>query len=128
MGESAAETVREIEQVRDELEGNVRVLERRLPAAAVWAKRAVGVAVGGGAGSTVFWFVVRRLRNRGKTKKAERKQAPAAGATVIEFAVPNVSENARPWIYGAAGVWVVLRIVQIREARRTNRLIAQRAA
>ena len=129
MGESAAETVREIEEVRGDLEGKVRVLERRLPAAAVWAKRAAGMAVGGGAGGTVFWFVVRRLRGRNKKKdvKVNRRQ-PDAGKTVIEFAVPEISDKALPWIYGAAGVWVVLRLAQVRETRRTNKLLARRAA
>jgi hypothetical protein len=126
MGENAAETVKEIEDVRTDLETKVRVLERRLPAPAVWVKRAVGLAVGGGAGSTVFWFVVRRIRNK------RRKQAPAKraanGATVIEFALPNVPDEARPWIYGAAAVWVVLRLSQVRETRKTNRLLAARAA
>jgi len=126
MGENAAETVREIEDVRTDLESKVRVLERRLPAPAVWAKRAVGFAVGGGAGSTAFWFVVRRLRSKRGKAKAERG-APA-GTTVIELALPNVPEQARPWIYGAAAVWVVLRVSQVREARRTNRLLAARAA
>ncbi len=128
MGESAAETVREIEEVRGDLEGKVRVLERRLPAATVWAKRGVGIVAGGGVGSTVFWFVVRRLRNRGKTKQLKGKRQPVAGTTVIEFAVPEISDKALPWIYGAAGVWVVLRLAQVRELRRTNKLLARRAA
>lgn len=128
MGESAAETVREIEEVRGDLEGKVRVLEQRIPVVGVWAKRAVGLAVGGGAGSTVFWFVVRRLRSRGKKKAQPKRAASTPGATVIEFSVPEIPDKAVPWIYGAAGVWVVLRLAQVREARRTNKLLARRAA
>jgi hypothetical protein len=128
MGESAAETVREIEEVRGDLEGKVRVLERRLPVAAVWAKREAGIAVGGGAGSTVFWFVLRRVRGRGKKDVKGKRGQPATGTTVIEFAVPEISDKALPWIYGAAGVWVVLRLAQVRETRRTNKLLARRAA
>jgi hypothetical protein len=128
MGESAAETVREIEEVRGDLEGKVRVLEHRLPAPAMWAKRLVGIAVGGGASSTLFWFVVRRIRGRSKKKTAARQQSSAAGKTVIEFAVPNIPEKAVPWIYGAAGVWVMLRFAQVRETRKMNRLLARREA
>jgi hypothetical protein len=127
MGESAAETVREIDEVRTDLEGKVRVLERRLPTAAVWVKRAVGIAVGGGAGSTIFWFVVRRIRNRRRKKDPKTRRAAVPGTTVVEFAVPNIPQDALPWIYGAATVWILLRYAQVREARRTNRLLAQRA-
>src|SRR5581483_650387 len=87
MGESAAETVKEIEEVRGDLEGKVRVLERRLPKAAVLGKRLIGIAVGGGAGSTVFWFAVRRLRKR-RAPASKRKPVAQVGNTTIELAVP----------------------------------------
>jgi hypothetical protein len=128
MGESAAETVREIEEVRSDLEGKVRVLERRLPAATMWAKRVVGIAAGGGAGSTVFWFVLRRVRSRGKKRAKGKRAQIASGTTVIELALPEIPERAVPWIYGAAGAWVVLRLAQIRETRRTNKLLTRAAA
>jgi hypothetical protein len=127
MGESAAETVREIEAVRGDLEGKVRVLEDRLPKAAALGKRVIGIAVGGGAGSTVFWFVVRRLRKR-RAPARKTKQVAQVGSTVIELAVPEISDEARPWLYGAAAMWVVIRLAEIRETRRMNRLMAKRAA
>jgi len=127
MGESAAETVKEIEEVRGDLEGKVRVLERRLPKAAVLGKRVIGIAVGGGAGSTVFWFAVRRLRKR-RAPASKRKPVAQVGNTTIELAVPEISDEARPWLYGAAAMWVVIRLADIREARRTNKLLARRAA
>jgi hypothetical protein len=128
MGESAAETVREIEAVRSDLEGKVRVLERRLPKAAVWAKKAAGIAVGGGAGSTVFWFVVRRMRKRkAAASKPKSRRVAQVGSTVIELAVPEISDEARPWLYGAAAAWILIRLADIRETRRMNRLLAKRA-
>jgi hypothetical protein len=125
MGENAAETVREIEAVRGDLEGKVRVLERRLPTAAVWVKRAVGIAVGGGAGSTVLWFVARRLRNR---RSPQKKAKP--GTTTVELALPDIhiSDEARPWLYGAAAIWVAIRLMEVRETRRMNKLMAKSAA
>ena len=50
MGKSSAETVREIEDTRDRLESEIRELEGRLPQPAVWGKRLIGVAAGGGLG------------------------------------------------------------------------------
>ena len=73
MGQSSAETVREIEEARGRLESDIRELEQRLPAPAVWAKRVAGLAVGGGLGGTAFWFAVKRLRNRGKNKKKKAR-------------------------------------------------------
>jgi hypothetical protein len=76
----------------------------------------------------VFWFVVRRVRRGRAAKKAAGHGRPRDGTTIVEFAVPGVPREALPWIYGAAAVWVVLRFSQLRETRRTNRLLAARAA
>src|SRR5947208_187178 len=66
VGASAAETVREIEDTRARLEAEFTELERRLPAPTAVTRRLVGLAIGGGAGTTAFWFVVRRMRKRAK--------------------------------------------------------------
>lgn len=133
MGQSAAETVREIEDVRRELDGKVRELEHRLPAPAALVKRVAGIAFGGGLSGTLFWFAVRRVRNRRgraqrKLVRDERKPARDDRVTVIELAVPALPPQARPWLYGAAAVWTVVRLGQIRATRRTNALLAQRRA
>ena len=125
MGESAAETVREIEEVRHDLDGNLRALEARLPTPAVWAKRAAGLAFGGGAGGTIFWFVVRRVRNRRKRGAVATTGRP----TVVELSLPAVdTAAAKPWVVGFATAWVVIRLAQLRQARRTNRLLVRRLA
>jgi hypothetical protein len=62
MGQGTAETVTEIEQTRARLDTELRQLEARIPAAAVWAKRAVGAAIGGGIGAVVLRSVLRRRR------------------------------------------------------------------
>lgn len=76
MGESAAQTVAEIEEIRGRLDGEIGELQERLPAAVVAGKRIVGLAVGGGVAGSMFWMLVRRRRN----KKRKRRAAAAAPA------------------------------------------------
>jgi len=73
VGNSTAATLTEIEQTRNRLERDVAELAERLPAPAIWLKRLAGVAVGGGVGGTLFWFVVHRIRSR--SKKSEESKA-----------------------------------------------------
>ena len=103
MGNSTAATLTEIEQTRNRLERDVAELAERLPAPAIWLKRLAGVAVGGGVGGSLFWFVAHRIRNRakkGKERKAEKaekalKNAPAAAvqSPVIQVLPPEWSER-----------------------------------
>lgn len=64
MGETAAETMREIDATRNRLDGELRELEGRLPAAATVAKRAVGAAAGVGALGVVARFMLRRRKHK----------------------------------------------------------------
>jgi len=64
MGQTAAATVTEIEQTRQRLDGELRELETYLPAAALWAKRAVGAIVAGGVATSLLLFGVRMRRRR----------------------------------------------------------------
>jgi hypothetical protein len=131
MGTSAAETVKEIEDTRDRLESEIRELEVRMPKPAVWTKRLIGVAVGGGVSGTLFWIGVRRIRSR----RAE-KQRHVAVPTVVQLLPEGVSgrvaaalENGqvRTWAAGIAAAWVVLRLAELRQLRRMNRaLVAAR--
>jgi hypothetical protein len=77
VGNSTAATVRDIEQTRRRLERDVAELTERLPAPAIWAKRLAGVAVGGGVGGSLFWFVAHRIRNKAKkANEAGRDKTP----------------------------------------------------
>jgi hypothetical protein len=64
MGETAAETMREIDATRNRLDGELRQLEGRLPAAAKVAKRAAGAAAGMGILGVVARFAMRRRKNK----------------------------------------------------------------
>lgn len=130
MGESASQTVREIEEVRERLDGEIRELEERLPPARV-AKRVAGGLAVGSTGTAVWWVVRRARKRRERKKKAER---PAVQAVVqlipdrwsrqIERAVADGSWQ-RPAAY-AAGVWAVFKIAEVRQLRKMNRLLASR--
>jgi hypothetical protein len=69
MGETAAETMKEIDATRDRLDGNLRQLEGRMPAVAKVAKRAAGALAGMGFLGLATRFVLRR---RGR-KEGDRR-------------------------------------------------------
>lgn len=69
MGQTTAETVKEIEATRMRLDSEFRELEARLPAPAVWAKRLVGIAVGGGVVTTLLLATVKRMRSSREKKE-----------------------------------------------------------
>lgn len=91
MGESAAQTVVEIEEARRGLQRDLERIEERLPAPLRSVKRLVGIAVGGGVGGVVFWFVVRRAKARRKNKSRQPTEVVLrlvvdrdSGATTVE--------------------------------------------
>jgi len=131
MGTNPAETVREIEDTRDRLESEIRELEVRMPKPAVWTKRLIGVAVGGGVSGTLFWIGIRRIRSR----RAEKQQQVAVPAVVqlmpdgLSSRIAAAFENGqvRTWAAGIGTAWVVLRLAELRQLRRMNRtLVAAR--
>jgi hypothetical protein len=132
MGASAAQTVKEIEETRARLDSEIRELEQRLPAPAVWAKRLMGLAVGGGAGGAVFWFAVKRLRRRRK-EKVEEEQVQAVVNVLPERwaeSLSGVIEDGRwkPWAAMAGGAWLLFRLAELRQLRRLNRTLLVGAA
>ena len=69
MGETAAETMKEIDATRNRLDGELRQLEGRLPAAARVGKRAAAALAGVGFLGMAMRFALRR---RGK-KEGDRR-------------------------------------------------------
>jgi hypothetical protein len=125
VGQRSAETVREIEQTREHLEGKLLALEERMPASLTFVKRVAGVAVGGGVGGTMFWFTVKRARARKRRKEAEKP------ITAVVNLVPErwadkigelmADERAKQWAVGVFGVWVIVKISEIRQLRALRR-------
>jgi hypothetical protein len=134
VGNSTAATLTEIEQTRDRLERDVAELAERLPAPAIWLKRLAGVAVGGGVGGSLFWFVAHRIRNKSKKGKEGKaaKEAPAAvaQAPVVQLLPPEWGERlgelfeSGQWKGPAIAigtVWVLLRWMELRRLKRLTK-------
>jgi hypothetical protein len=124
MGQRSVETVKEIEETRERLEGKLRALEERMPALTP-VKRIAGLALGGGMGGAIFWFAVKRARARKR-----KKQAAQPVNAVINLVPENVAtkmeelmagERAKQWALGFAAVWVLLKITEIRQLRALRR-------
>jgi hypothetical protein len=138
MGQGSAETVKEIEDIRGRLEDEIRELEHRLPRPAIWVKKLAGVAVGGGMAGFMFWKAVKRVqRRRGSKAEVEEKRRYAANGSPVIQVVPErwagrveeafADERVRTIAGVAAGVWLLLRLAELRQLRRVNRaLIAGR--
>lgn len=126
MGQRSAETVREIEQTRESLEGKLLALEERMPASLTFVKRVAGIAVGGGMGGTVFWFAVRRVRARKRKKEEAERPINAVINLVPEQWADKVGqaladERTKQWAAGVLGVWLIVKIAEIRQLRALRR-------
>jgi len=120
MGQDAAQTVREIEEIRGRLSSDIEELQERMPAPAVWGKRALGVLVGGGVAASAAWFLLRRRRS-----KARREQ-PSVKA-VVNLLPEDVArrvaeklddEQVKRWLTIAGGAWVLFKLAELRQLRR----------
>jgi hypothetical protein len=133
MGKSAAETVTEIEATRERLDAELAELQDRMPAPAVWAKRMIGVVVGGGIAGSAFWFGVKRLRRKRKEAKAKKEAVTAVVQVIPERWAESLSSAIedgtwKAWAGGAVALWALFRLAEIRQLRRTNRLLVARPA
>jgi NADH dehydrogenase FAD-containing subunit len=136
MGQSSAETVKEIEQIRGRLEDEIKELEDRLPRPALWVKRLVGMAVGGGVAGFAFWSAVRRFQKRRQAQaevEAERIEARSPVVQLVperwagRFEDAFADDRVKTLAGAAVAVWLLLRVAELRQLRRVNRaLIAGR--
>jgi hypothetical protein len=135
MGQSSASTVREIEDIRYRLDTNMRELERRLPQPAMWAKRMAGLVVGGGAAAVVTVALLKKSRGRKKAARARLEGHPAQAVVQVVPApvaerIADALEDGRwkQWAAVAGGVWLAVRLIELRQLRRVNRaLVGARA-
>lgn len=129
MGENSAQTVREIEEVRGRLDGEIRELEERLPPVHV-TKRIAAVALTGTTGTVTFW-ALRKMRDRRR-----KKQEPDAVRAVVQVLPDRFGQQMsqmleegtwkRPAAY-AAGAWAIIKFAEVRQLRKMNRMLASRA-
>lgn len=111
MGETAAQTVSEIDEVRDRLDDKVRLLEERLPSGVViarWGKRVIGL----GGLATVGLFAYRKLRSDDEEPEAQ---------TVIRFDVPD--GNWKPVVAAVGALWLIARWRDNRETKKLRQAI-----
>ena len=130
MGQSTAQTVREIEETRDRLDAELRELEQRMPQPAVWAKRAVGFVLGGGTAATLGLVLLRRRKK--KKEKQESRPVQAVIQVLPDRWADEVSKRLedgtwQAWAAGAAGLYVLFRLAELRQLRRMNRALIARA-
>jgi hypothetical protein len=134
MGQSSAATVKEIEDIRNRIETNVQELERRMPAPAIWAKRAAGVAIGSGVGALLLRQAFKQAKKRrSKKKQAEQVLTAAAPVSAVVQLIPDdVAERIgdaledgqwKQWAAAGLGVWVLLRLLEMRQLRKVNRAL-----
>jgi hypothetical protein len=133
VGENSAATVREIEQTRERLEKELTELQDRLPAPREVAKRAAGIAASGGAVATIALLLIRRRRRKRKeAEEAARIAALAPVNAVVQLLPDDWADRIRsgleegrwrPWVAGAAGLYVAFRLAEIRQLRRMNRAL-----
>ncbi|MGH2768036.1 MAG: DUF3618 domain-containing protein [Actinomycetota bacterium] len=126
MGQGPAETVKEIENIRERLAEDVRELEDRLPGAA-WARRAVGAAVGTGLGGAIV-AVVRRRRKRKRAKAVDGTPVTAAITLVPQEWADRLARGFekgswKPWATAIIAIWLALRLAELRRLRRLQRAI-----
>lgn len=129
MGENSAQTVKEIEQVRTRLDGEIRELEDRLPPVHV-TKKVAAFALTGTTGTMTFW-AIRKMRDRRRKKKE-----PDAVRAVVQVLPDRFGQQMtemfedgtwkRPAAY-AAGAWAIIKFAEVRQLRKMNRMLASRA-
>lgn len=72
MGESAAQTVREIEAIRDRIDEDLDALGETLPPPETLKKQAMLAAVGGVVAVFSLWYLSHRLRVRSEDRRVKR--------------------------------------------------------
>ncbi|MBI4259660.1 MAG: hypothetical protein HY658_03745 [Actinobacteria bacterium] len=117
--------MREREDTRRRLEEEIQELERRLPAPATWVTRAAGVLVGGGVAGGAAWYLIRRRRKR-RARPVDVVPAQAVIRVVPAERGDRLRETLggdqwKGWVAMAGGLWLALRLAELRQLRRMNR-------
>ena len=116
MGESAAETVREIEETRERLTEELDELQARLPPAASLGRRLLRVAAGSGLGGSILWYFLRRRRS---TPEIVEMPPVQVNVEVVPERWAEALDSGRFRAIAAIGAsaWFVLKVMELRRAR-----------
>ena len=128
MGQSTDQTVRQIEEARDRLGEDLRELEDRLPKQLPTARRAL-IPVGSAVAATgATWLVVRGVRRRIQARRKPRTLIDRLIPTGMTKSVSRTFDD-DGWKFvavAAGGVWLAVRLAELRQLRRLNRTLAVR--
>jgi hypothetical protein len=109
MGESSAATVKEIEDIRGRLESNFVELERRMPAPAIWGKRAAGIAIGTGMSA----IILRQILKRGG-----KRISPSEDHVAAEVMPQRSGSGWTKLALVGAGALLVFQVIELRKLNR----------
>lgn len=123
MGESSSETVREIEDVRGRLEGEIQALEERLPKPPA-AKNLIGAAAGAGLAALTLKAMLKKGRRRKTSKIDEIKEQASDLPDQIRESLGDA--DWKPVAAAFGGLWVLFRLMEVRQLKRLNRAFKDR--
>ncbi|HEX2266631.1 MAG TPA: hypothetical protein VHI97_00330 [Actinomycetota bacterium] len=132
MGQSADQTVRQIEEARERLGTEIQEFEDRLQDRLPTARRAVLPIAGAVVATGAALLVVRGVRQRAKAKAAaQRFPARIIGRVLPARAGKPKSKTSEDerwklWVLaaGVGGVWTAVRLAELGQLRRLNRTLA----
>lgn len=125
MGEGTTRAVKEIEEARERLQGDLEELAGRLPRlpqGSETGKKVLIPAAGAAAGGLVVWLIDRKT----KRKRAARE----AAAQVVPDELMDAFRDGR-WrspATVAVGIWGLLRLAEIRSIRRLSKALVKASA
>ncbi len=130
MGQSADQTVRQIEDTRDRIGTELREFEDRISDRAPTARRAVLPIAGAVVATGAALLVVRGVRRRAKARAAARRFPARIIGRVLPGRIAKSKtfedERWKLWAVAAGGVWTAVRLAELRQLRRLNRTLVVR--
>ena len=132
MGQSADQTVRQIEDAKHRLRTELDELEDRLQDRVATGRRAVLPIAGAVVATGAAVLIIRGVRRRSRARAAAQRFP----ARIIGRVLPGRSGKARSktseddrwklWALAAGGVWTAVRLAELRQLRRLNRTLVVR--
>jgi hypothetical protein len=125
VGEGTTRAVKEIEEARERLQGDLEELADRLPRLPQGreaGKKVLIPAAGAAAGGLVIWLVDRKMKRKRATREAAAQVVPD------EWMEAFRDGGWRGPATVAVGVWALFRIAEIRSIRRLSKALVKASA